>query len=50
MIVSQSRSRGGVYHYDGVNKDNGSGERLVDADLEPEINNLINQVSRWVEH
>jgi len=39
----------GVYHW-GVNKDDGSGERIVDADLEPEINNLINQVSNWSEH
>jgi len=39
----------GVYHW-GVNKDDGSGDRLVDADLEPEINNLINDVSKWSEH
>ena len=39
----------GVYHW-GVNKDNGSGERLVDADLEPAIDELINQVSKWTEH
>ena len=39
----------GVYHW-GVNKDDGSGERLVDADLEPVINELINQVSSWSEH
>ena len=39
----------GVYHW-GVNKDDGSGERIVDADLEPVINELINQVSSWSEH
>jgi hypothetical protein len=39
----------GVYHW-GVNKDDDSGSRLVDASLEPEINNLINQVSKWSEH
>jgi len=39
----------GVYHW-GVNKDDGSGERLVDADLEPLINELISQVSSWSEH
>ena len=39
----------GVYHW-GVNKDDGSGERLVDADLEPVINELISQVSSWSEH
>ena len=40
----------GVYHW-GVNKDDGSGERVVDADLEPLINELISQVSRgWSEH
>ena len=38
-----------VYHW-GVNKDDGSGERLVDASLEPEINNLINEVSKWAKH
>jgi len=39
----------GVYHY-GVNKDDDSGERIVDADLEPELNNLINEVSKWSDH
>jgi hypothetical protein len=39
----------GVYHW-GVNKDDGSGERVVDADLEPVINELISQVSSWSEH
>ena len=39
----------GVYHW-GVNKDDGSGERVVDADLEPVINELVSQVSRWSEH
>ena len=39
----------GVYHW-GVNKDNGSGKRLVDADLEPAIDELINEVSKWTEH
>jgi hypothetical protein len=39
----------GVYHW-GVNKDDGSGERIVDADLEPVINELISQVSSWSEH
>jgi len=39
----------GVYHW-GVNKDDGSGERVVDADLEPMINELINQVSSWSKH
>ena len=40
----------GVYHW-GVNKDDGSGERLViGGELEEEVNNLINQVSKWSEH
>ena len=48
-VTLLSPDAGGVYHY-GTNKDNGSGERLVDADLEVEVNNLIDQVSRWAEH
>ncbi len=40
----------GVYHW-GVNKDDGSGERLVGGgELEEEVNNLIAQVSKWSEH
>jgi hypothetical protein len=40
----------GVYHWE-VNKDDGSGERLVaGGDLEREVNNLISQVSKWSEH
>jgi hypothetical protein len=38
-----------VYHW-GVNKDNGSGERLVDAELEPQIDEIIAEVSRWSDH
>ena len=36
----------GVYHWV-VTKDDDSGERLVDASLEPEINQLISLVSNW---
>jgi len=40
----------GVYHW-GVNKDDGSGERLViGGELEAEVNLLINEVSSWSEH
>ena len=40
----------GVYHW-GVNKDDGSGERLViGGELEEEVNNLIAEVSKWSEH
>tara|TARA_Y100000593_G_scaffold2242_1_gene4481 strand:- start:43826 stop:44731 length:906 start_codon:yes stop_codon:yes gene_type:complete len=46
-VLSEDAS--GVYLY-GVNKDDGSGERIVDADLEPELNNIINEVSKWSEH
>jgi hypothetical protein len=40
----------GVYHW-GINKDDGSGERLViGGELEEEVNNLIAEVSKWSEH
>ena len=40
----------GIYHW-GVNKDAGSGERIVaGGELEKEVNQLINQVSKWSEH
>ena len=39
----------GVYHW-GAKVTEGLGKRLVDADLEPAINDLINQVSKWTEH
>ena len=39
-----------VYHW-GVNKDDDSGERIVaGGELEEEVNNLINEVSKWSEH
>ena len=39
----------GVYHW-GPKVIEGYGEHLVDAELEPAINDLINQVSKWTEH
>ena len=39
----------GVYHW-GAKVIEGCGEHLVDADLEPAINDLINEVSKWTEH
>ena len=39
----------GVYHW-GPKVTEGYGEHLVDAELEPAINDLINQVSKWTEH
>jgi len=49
-VTLLSPAAGGVYHW-GVNKDDGSGERLViGGELEEEVNNLVNQVSKWSEH
>jgi len=44
-----SPDAGKVYQWD-TNKDEGSGERLVDAELEQEINNLVSQVSEWSQY
>lgn len=43
-----SPEAGGVYHW-GTNKA-GEGNRVVDSDLQPEIDRLVNQVSKWRDH
>ena len=49
-VTLLSPSAHGVYHW-GVNKDDDSGERIVaGGELEEEINNLISQVSKWVDY
>ncbi len=49
-VTLLSPSAHGVYHW-GVNKDDDSGERIVaGGELEEEINNLVSQVSKWVDY